>query len=463
MALTKATYSMIEGGEINVRDFGADPTGVADSSSAIQSAINYAVSSNIRQINLGYGVFKINTTINLHTKGISLVGVGNSSTQTGSTFPTSTLVWTGGASPMMTCASSYNYFSGFGVENQGTATDWLQLNAGSIGNTYDKLYFIDTATHTRFSRSVIYSDGARIGYSRFSQLQVDSSAPVFLYVVGTGDASTPIQIDNRCIVRPTTADLTFIKFENVKCEGIAVTNSTFIQAGYQCVIFDSATSPATDISDYFTFSNCEVDADTADDAAWRFFKFTNIHNIAFTQSTFNCGGLKNYVADLVNSDVSEFYGVAYKSLNTAFFNADATSSVNQGQITNYGSFVQVPVFTTASAGLNAPTYGTLMDIDGRKLNPDKHEILVIDVTDNVAHTIAIDTTGIQFMTAGQVFTVNIKNISGGAMGATTFFTGDFSTTGATVAPADGFNRSYTFYWNGTKAYEISRSAADVAN
>jgi hypothetical protein len=38
MALTKATYSMINGAVANVLDFGADPTGVADSSVAFQSA-----------------------------------------------------------------------------------------------------------------------------------------------------------------------------------------------------------------------------------------------------------------------------------------------------------------------------------------------------------------------------------------------------------------------------------------
>lgn len=40
MSLTKATYSMIDGAPINVLDYGADPTGVADSSTAIQNAIN---------------------------------------------------------------------------------------------------------------------------------------------------------------------------------------------------------------------------------------------------------------------------------------------------------------------------------------------------------------------------------------------------------------------------------------
>lgn len=43
MTLTKATYSMIESAPVNVLDYGADPTGVADSTAAIQAAIDYAI------------------------------------------------------------------------------------------------------------------------------------------------------------------------------------------------------------------------------------------------------------------------------------------------------------------------------------------------------------------------------------------------------------------------------------
>lgn len=39
MALTKVTYSMIDGAIVNVLDFGADPTGVSDSASAIRAAV----------------------------------------------------------------------------------------------------------------------------------------------------------------------------------------------------------------------------------------------------------------------------------------------------------------------------------------------------------------------------------------------------------------------------------------
>jgi len=40
MSLTKVTYSMINGASANVLDFGADPTGAADSAAAIQAAID---------------------------------------------------------------------------------------------------------------------------------------------------------------------------------------------------------------------------------------------------------------------------------------------------------------------------------------------------------------------------------------------------------------------------------------
>lgn len=42
MALTKVSFSMIKGAYVNVLDFGADPTGILDSTAAIQAAINKA-------------------------------------------------------------------------------------------------------------------------------------------------------------------------------------------------------------------------------------------------------------------------------------------------------------------------------------------------------------------------------------------------------------------------------------
>lgn len=62
MSLTKATYSMIQGAVVNVLDFGADPTGVADSTAAIQAAVDSIVQGTVYFPN---GTFRITNTINI--------------------------------------------------------------------------------------------------------------------------------------------------------------------------------------------------------------------------------------------------------------------------------------------------------------------------------------------------------------------------------------------------------------
>jgi hypothetical protein len=63
MALTKATYSMIEGASVNVLDHGADPTGVSDSTSSIQAAVNAAPFGG--DVYFPNGTYKITATINV--------------------------------------------------------------------------------------------------------------------------------------------------------------------------------------------------------------------------------------------------------------------------------------------------------------------------------------------------------------------------------------------------------------
>lgn len=87
MALTKATYSLIDGAPINVLDYGADPTGTADSTAAINAAIAYA-----RSLPAGgsvyipegtYAVTEINATSASadFTKGVIIQGAGRLATR----------------------------------------------------------------------------------------------------------------------------------------------------------------------------------------------------------------------------------------------------------------------------------------------------------------------------------------------------------------------------------------------
>lgn len=92
MSLTKVTQSMILGGQVSVLDYGADPTGIVDSTIAIQAAIDAAaLTGNV--VYLPQGFYKVSksgannyclnvakTTANPAIGQTTFVGAGNSGT-----------------------------------------------------------------------------------------------------------------------------------------------------------------------------------------------------------------------------------------------------------------------------------------------------------------------------------------------------------------------------------------------
>lgn len=78
MSLTKASYSMITGAPVNALDYGADPTGVADSTSAIQAAIDVCAGNSLHKtVILPAGNYIISSTIEVK-EGVAIIGEGNS-------------------------------------------------------------------------------------------------------------------------------------------------------------------------------------------------------------------------------------------------------------------------------------------------------------------------------------------------------------------------------------------------
>ena len=76
MSLTKVSHSMISGMYANVLDFGADPTGVADSTAAIQAAINFLEGSGTLDFGLE-GIYKVSSTISYTSpQGLHLTSSG---------------------------------------------------------------------------------------------------------------------------------------------------------------------------------------------------------------------------------------------------------------------------------------------------------------------------------------------------------------------------------------------------
>ena len=74
MALTKATNRMIKGAVANVLDFGADPTGAADSATAIQAAIDSVSSGGV--VYLPAGTYDIGTGLTLSSNYVKFSGDG---------------------------------------------------------------------------------------------------------------------------------------------------------------------------------------------------------------------------------------------------------------------------------------------------------------------------------------------------------------------------------------------------
>lgn len=77
MSLTKATYSMIDGAAINIRDYGATGDGVTDDSAAVLAAFNAAKTTG-KSLYVPVGIYNIATTIAVPSlRNITVFGEGS--------------------------------------------------------------------------------------------------------------------------------------------------------------------------------------------------------------------------------------------------------------------------------------------------------------------------------------------------------------------------------------------------
>lgn len=130
MPLTKATYAMITGAPVNALDYGADPTGVLNSSAAIQAALN--ASSNVY---IPPGTYRIETSL-------SIPGVFQQTRIVrGAGFGYTTLQWYGSTSGTMftTASRSGVIVEGIKFKNQVALGSTACLAAGPGGWEYSSI------------------------------------------------------------------------------------------------------------------------------------------------------------------------------------------------------------------------------------------------------------------------------------------------------------------------------------
>ena len=183
MALTKVSYSMIQGAWANVLDYGADATGATDSAAAIQGAIDAVSSAGGGTVYLPSGTYKVNTTIAMKKK-VSIEGSGKGTYLYQQTSPCTIDFHGSGSCFLFTTTDASNDIQVTNIHLDGTNSSagaygiYLHETSG-IGAVQD-VNFIGVSV-TNFPGHQVYQNGTVFditwrdcGFSNYSRASGDS-------------------------------------------------------------------------------------------------------------------------------------------------------------------------------------------------------------------------------------------------------------------------------------------------
>lgn len=237
MSLTKTTYSMIEGAPTNVVDLGADPTGVADSTTAFQQA-----GSSADTIYLPDGTFNLALNVPL-TIAKSITGNGRKTLVRATSGFGATAIFT--ISPSLPVDPKNWSVSNFGVTNSGLADVVFKIDLDAAGKYVSKFTFsriisntpVSTGRFVYLSNSLPNIDGLftsvfednwsfggyyfdNIGDSIILQRNTTTGAGVGYYINQLGTAANIAIRDGNCTC--TGGALRVVKGSNIIFDGMQV-------------------------------------------------------------------------------------------------------------------------------------------------------------------------------------------------------------------------------------------------
>lgn len=475
MAITKVHNRMSKGAPLSPYDFGAIGDGVADDTAAMVAWVAY-LNANVENFGVILpGVYNFNQTLNLTTRERSIIGLGPDAERTGTPRSGSaTLRWTGANTDSMFSASTARHkFAYLNIEGGTQARDFIEMTSGSQALRLENISFgpnIDAST-LLFNRAVIYSDGARMGYSHFKDIIVSKYAPYFIKVEHDGTSGiTPINFEY-CEFKNGifsggasggTDPYTIYYADNCLLESLRFWRCTFISAlGVTAV--DTRTNPTTNTIGSLIFDECEIDNVSDDGVGFRFGYLTNVENVKFSNNivTGDSPGIA-HLFDCNNTNIVSCYGNRMNGFSY-LFDLDSSSLI-RGVGFNGTNWSSVEGITDATDNWYVSvTQANNAFLDGSVFGPADIGHYICDVTSNTAYGFRLDTSRPQNWEPGQVFVLTIRNTSGGSVPNPSISSSMIVKAGGITAPADGNQISIWFRFDGTRAVQILPESPEIPN
>lgn len=453
---------------VSAQAYGARGDGTGDDGPAINRAIVAAQADRNGTVVLGPGHFRVTTPLLFAgaNKGIALLGMPTpSAAQQGSTPAPCVLEWAGGGGPAISVTTSFvSPIANLAIYNTGGGTAAFSFNPnGHVDLSH--VSFAGPSGSTPWSQAAIVSIGG-LNYSAIRHCNFDVSPALKMSGV-----HTTLEIAN-CVFDAAGANPA-IDLNGVAGDIVSIHNCTFNSQATASTFVDSSAS--TGALGNLVIRDCEFDCAAG---AFQSFiaKLKNVYNVSFYNNEVSSFGNAANVASLIqltNVARAHVWGNNLNSVNPPLVTClDAVSRVFQGANRAAAGSTQgilapagaVPG-TVVAVTPGSAVAGTAR-LHGDLLSPSAPGVFAITAVNNTAFSLALpaplDAVDPGTMEPGQVFHVQVRNASGGVMGAVTF-SAQFKTAGAFTVPANGFSRTITFYHDGTNAVEINRSAADVAN